>query len=158
MIKEFIAQWWMYHQNMEQYFKSIPKIHTLDYKDIVKALVENVLNCGVGEEWYKISTDIHVIDDGYYQGTQIFFVHNDTYQPCVGDYFFTHNYYGTCSGYDTLLSIIDEYNPKPATDEQVKQLMKLAFDMLRNFKPLVKYATYRKEPVHLTEEDVEWNG
>lgn len=157
MIKEFIAQWWMYHQNMEQYFKSIPEIHTLDYKDIVKALVENVLNCGA-EECYKISTDIHVIDDGDYQGTQIFFVHNDTYQPCVDDYFFTDNYYGTCSGCDTLLSIIDEYNPEPATDEQVKQLMKLAFDLLRNFKPLVKGAKYKGNSVHLTEEDVEWNG
>ena len=157
MIKEFVAQWWMYHQNMEQYFKSIPEIDSIDYEDIVKALVENVLNCGVEEERHKISTNIHVIDDGHYQGTQIFVVHRDTYHPSVDDYFFADNYYGSCSGCDTLMHIT-KYKEEPATDEQVKGLMKLAFDLLRNFKPLVKDATYRDMPVHLTEEEVEWNG
>lgn len=150
MIKEFVAQWWMYHQNMEQYFKSIPEISDIDYEDIVRALVENVLNCGV-EEWYKISTDIHVIDDGQWQGTQIFVVHRDTYHPSVDDYFFADNYYGSCSGCDTLMHIT-KHKEEPATDEQVKELMQLAFDMLRNFKPLVKDAKYRNMPVHLTEE------
>ena len=88
MIKEFVVQWWMYHQNMEQYFKSIPEIDSIDYEDIVRALVENVLNCGVEEERHKISTNIHVIDDGHYQCTQIFFVHNDKYEPYEDDYFF----------------------------------------------------------------------
>ena len=53
---------------------------------------------------------------------------------------------------------ITKYKEEPATDEQVKGLMQLAFDLLRNFKPLVKDATYRNMPVHLAEEDVEWNG
>lgn len=151
MIKEFIDQWWKHKDNMERYFKSIPKIRAIDYEDIVKALIGNVLNCEEELVRYKISTDIHVIDDGEYQGTQIFVVHNDTYQPDVDDYFFTHNYYGSCSGCDTLQSIT-QYQPKPATDEQVKELMKLAFDLLRNFKPLVEGAEYKGKSVHLTEE------
>ena len=150
MIKEFIDQWWKYKDNMERYFKSISEINAIDYEDIVKALIDNVLNCGIEEEWYKISTDIHVIDDLEYHGTQIFVVHNDTYQPDVDDYFFTHNYYGSCSGCDTLLSIVT-FCSEPATDEQVKELMKLAFDLLRNFKPLVEGAKYKGKSVHLTE-------
>lgn len=65
--------------------------------------------------------------------------------------FFAENYYGSCSGCDTLMHIT-KYKEEPATDEQVKELMQLAFDMLRDFKPLVKDAKYRNMPVHLTEE------
>lgn len=150
MIKEFIDQWWKYKDNMERYFKSISEIREIDYEDIVKALVDSVLNAGKDVKYQKLSMDIHVIDDGDYQGTQIFVVHNDIYQPDVDDYFFTHNYYGSCSGSDILQSIT-EYQSKPATDEQVKELMKLAFDLLRNFKPLVYGAKYKGKAVHLTE-------
>lgn len=151
MIKEFIFPWWENKDNMERYFRSIQKIESLEYKDIVKALVENVLNVDAGEKYYKISTDIHVIDDGDWQGTQIFIVHNDTYQPDLKDYFFANNYYGSCSGCDTLMSIT-KYSDEPATEEQIKELMTLAFDLLRSFKPFVPNATYQGLPIHLTEE------
>lgn len=152
MIKEFIFPWWENKDNMERYFRSIQKIESLEYKDIVKALVENVLNVDAGEKYYKISTDIHVIDDGDWQGTQIFIVHNDTYQPDLKDYFFANNYYGSCSGCDTLMSIT-KYSDEPATEEQIKELMTLAFDLLRSFKPFVPNATYRGRQIHLTEEE-----
>jgi hypothetical protein len=46
-----------------------------------------------------------VIDDGDYQGTQIFIIPTDTYQPSVKDYVMTDTYYGSCSGCDTLQAI-----------------------------------------------------
>lgn len=155
MIKEFIAQWWQNKDNMERYFRSIQKIGNIGYEGIVMALIENVLNVDSGETYYKISTDIHVIDDGDYQGTKIFVVHNNTYQPDLKDYFFANNYYGSCSGCDTLLGITG-YSDEPATEEQIKELMKLAFDLLRSFKPFVPNATYRGFLIHLTEEGMQW--
>lgn len=152
MIKEFISQWWQNKDNMERYFRSIQQIESVEYKDIVKALIENVLNVDADVEYCKISTDIHEIDDGYYQGMQIFVVHNNTYQPDLEDYFFANNYYGSCSGCDTLMSIT-EYSDAPATEEQIKELMTLAFDLLRSFKPFVPNATYRGRQIHLTEEE-----
>ena len=154
MIKEFISQWWKNKDNMEHYFRSIQKIGNVEYKDIVKALIENVLNVDAEEKCYKISTDIHEIDDGDYQGTQIFVVHNNTYQPDLNDYFFANNYYGSCSGCDTLMNITD-YSDMPATEEQIKELMTLAFDLLRSFKPFVPNAKYRGFPIHLTEEGMQ---
>ena len=152
MIKEFISQWWKNKDNMEHYFRSIQKIESVEYKDIVKALIENILNADADVKYYEISTDIHEIDDGDYQGMQIFIVHNNTYQPDLKDYFFANNYYGSCSGCDTLMGIT-EYSDEPATEEQIKELMTLAFDLLRSFKPFVPNATYRGLPIHLTEEE-----
>ena len=152
MIKEFISQWWENKDNMERYFRSIQKIESVEYKGIVKALIENVLNVDADVEYCKISTDIHEINDGNYQGTQIFVVHNNTYQPDLDDYFFADNYYGSCSGCDTLMSIT-KYSDEPATEEQIKELMTLAFDLLRSFKPFVPNATYRGKQIHLTEEE-----
>lgn len=150
MIKEFISKWWQNKDNIEHYFRSIQKIESLEYIDIVKALIENVLNVDAGEK-QKISTDIHEIDDGYWcQGMQMFIVRNDTKDPTLSDYFFADNYYGSCSGCDTLMGIT-KYSEKPATEEQIKKLMTLAFDLLRSFKPFVSNATYRGLPIHLTE-------
>ena len=154
MIKEFISQWWKHKDNMERYFRSIQEIRGVEYKDIVKALIVNVLNVDAVEENCKISTDIHEIDDGGYQGMQIFIIHNNNtyYEPVLTDYFFADNYYGSCSGCDTLMSIT-RYSEEPATEEQIKGLMTLAFDLLRSFRPFVYNATYRGFQIHLTEEE-----
>lgn len=126
MIKEFIYQWWKNKDNMERYFRSIQEIQSVEYIDIVKALIENVLNVDAGEKHRKISDGIHEIDDSYWcQGMQIFIIHNDTNDPALSDYFFADNYYGSCSGCDTLMSIT-KYSDKPATEEQIKKLMTLA--------------------------------
>ena len=153
MIKEFISQWWQNKDNIERYFRSIQEIESIEYKDIVKALIENVLNVDAVEKYRKISTDIHEIDDSYWcHGMQIFIVRNDTKDPALSDYFFADNYYGSCSGCDTLMGIT-KYSNKPATEEQIKELMTLAFDLLRSFKTFVPNATYRGLPIHLTEEE-----
>lgn len=148
MIKEFLEKWWKYKDNMESYFRGFEDISGVEYHGIVKALVENILNQGV--EWCKLSKEVKVIDDGDYEGTMIFIFHNDTCTPSITDYFFTHNYYGSCSGCDTLLSIVEGSGGK-ATDEQVKLLMRLAFDLLRNIKPMAADAQYDYEEIHLTE-------
>lgn len=149
MVKEFLEKWWKHKDNMESWFRGFADISEVKWHGIAMALVENILNRGV--EWCKLSNEVKVIDDGNLEGTNIFIYHNDVCVPSITDYFFTHNHYGTCSGCDTLLSIVDGYHGK-ATDEQVKLLMRLAFDLLRNIKPMAADAQYDYEEIHLTEE------
>lgn len=79
------------------------------------------------------SGNMTVIDDGNYQGTQIFIIPLDTYQPSVSDYVMTHNYYGSCSGCDTLMGI-HGYEDGLPSDEQVKEYMSLALHLVQKLK------------------------
>lgn len=74
-----------------------------------------------------------VIDDGDYQGTQIFIIPKDTYQPSVSDYIMTNTYYGSCSACDTLQGICSYVDDLP-TDEQVKAYMTLALHLVQKLK------------------------
>lgn len=60
----------------------------------------------------------------------------DVYQPEIEDYLMTHTYYGSCSGCDTLLKIIDFYEEDYPNEEQVKQLMTLSLHLIQRMKPL----------------------
>ncbi len=76
-----------------------------------------------------------VIDNGDYQGTLIYIIPRDTYQPDVEDYLVTNNYYGSCSGCDTLQAIT-EYSSKPLSNGQIEDLMTLALHLVQRLKPL----------------------
>mgnify|MGYP003662132865 CR=1 FL=1 len=76
-----------------------------------------------------------IINDGDYQGTQIFMIPTTSYQPDIDDYYFTENYYGSCSGCDTLESIICYGDGLPDKD-QLKELMGLCLHLIERFKPL----------------------
>ena len=76
-----------------------------------------------------------VIDNGDYQGTQIFLIPLDVYQPDVNQYVFTNTYYGSCSGCDTLQGILYRYYETP-DENQIKDLMQLALHLLQKCKML----------------------
>ena len=78
---------------------------------------------------------ITVIDDGNYQGTQIFIIPTNTYQPSVEDYVYTNTYYGSCSGCDTLQGI-SSYDGDEPSEEQIKDYMELALHLLQKCKML----------------------
>lgn len=61
---------------------------------------------------------VHMIDDGNYQGTLVFVVGADGYQPC--DYWYTLVSYGSCSGCDTLEAA-----------ETVEEIMTLSLHVLQ---------------------------
>lgn len=71
-----------------------------------------------------------VIDNGDYQGTQIFLIPLKTYQPSVEDYVYTNTYYGSCSGCDTL-EAINEYDDDLPREDQVSDYMILALHLLQ---------------------------
>lgn len=75
-----------------------------------------------------------VIDDGDYQGTQIFIMPLDTYQPSVEKYVYTNTYYGSCSGCDTLQAIQSWDESEKPNEEQIKDYMELALHLLQKCK------------------------
>lgn len=138
MIPEFINAWDKNKSILEDYFKSHKQIEYSSYVGLVKIVMHVVLNPYFIEEFgYRYDTEnVTIIDDGNYQGTQIFVFHKDVYQPGVGDYVFTSSYYGSCSLCDTMEGIRDLSDSDLPSEEQVREYMTLALHQIQGFKPL----------------------
>jgi hypothetical protein len=132
MISSIIEQWENNKSKLENYFRTTDQYEYCGYKQIVEKLFELCITnadeyCGFNIE------RMTVIDDGNYQGTKLFIIPKDTYQPSVDDYITTHTYYGSCSGCDTLQSICG-YDYGLPTEEQVKLYMTLALHLVQKLK------------------------
>lgn len=102
------------------------------YLYLVKKLVKTVLNCDSVYKWDAES--IVEIDNGDYQGTLLFVIPRNTFQPSEYDYLMTYIGYGSCGFCDTLMAIKDlGYSAdKYPTEDQVKDYMVLMKDILTN--------------------------
>lgn len=128
MIKEIAQQW---DKNKDKLQESFQKAKPSSYGDIFKQLFELVLT----DKEYD-TNEIVNIDHGHYQGTEIFIIHEEGYQPSADSYLVAAVYYGSCSGCDTLQAIdSDSYEDVP-TEDQVKQYMTLALHIVQGIKPL----------------------
>lgn len=94
--------------------------HPEGYIDIVRLVVEHIAEEG---EYHPDPQRIHQIDDGDYQGTLVFVIGAEGYQP--HDYWYVRVSYGSCSGCDTLQGITD-YSGESPTAEQVNDYWALA--------------------------------
>ena len=128
MIKEIISQWEDKKKVLEEWFKTTPQTEYDTYGKIVKALFTYVI------KGYNIDK-ITIIDDGDYQGTQLFIIPFDCYRPSASEYLITHTYYGSCSGCDTLLGI-QGYSDELPSEEQVKEYMTLALHLVQKLQKL----------------------
>lgn len=105
------------------------------YEDLIKMVVEIILNKGSESgSHYVWSTDIQEIDDGDYQGSLLYIIHRDCYQPDKSDYLITAVEYGSCSYCDTLQRIQSLHYGVCPTDEQTKEYMDLCRDMVVSMK------------------------
>lgn len=134
MITELVKQWEENKNKLEEYFKTTKQDEYGNYETIVKKIFELCIPKATDYNGWNLE-NMTVIDDGNYQGTQIFIIPTDTYQPSVEDYVMTDTYYGSCSGCDTLQSI-SEYDYDLPTDEQVKEYMTLALHLVQKLKRL----------------------
>jgi len=104
-----------------------------EYKDLVKLVVETVRD----EDEYD-SPDpgrIHEINDGDYQGTLVYVIGANGYQPST--YWAVTVGYGSCSGCDTLQSILDyRVDDDPLNDEEVNKLWTLAFHVVQRLRDI----------------------
>ncbi len=133
MITDIIQKWEENKSKLEEYFKNTEQKEYSEYKTIVKKIFELVVNTSIDRDDNFDINGMTVIDDGDYQGTQIFIVHKDTYQPSVGDYVVTDTYYGSCSGCDTLQAISDYDDGRPS-ESQLKEYMALALHLVQKMR------------------------
>ena len=113
-----------------------------DYDDLIYMVIDNILNKDGDEEneacevaWSK---DIAKIDDGDFQGTILYLIHRETYQPNECEYLITYIGYGSCCVCDTLQRIqcddnYDNKDKKPSKG-QVNDYMTLCRDIVTRFK------------------------
>jgi hypothetical protein len=139
MIESFVSAFMAAKPRLEATFAAQ---HPESYKDIVRAVVET-LN---PDDDYGLpdSERIHVIDDGEYQGTLLFIIAANSYQP--SDYWFVKVSYGSCSACDTLQSIRDDFPWDGDSDDdsfgatptpsQVAGYMTLALHIVQGLKKL----------------------
>lgn len=135
MLKILYEKWEKNRDALKYKISRIGDVSALEYEDLVKLTFSTIYNEGSGEEIYPyghLALDyVTVIDNGDYQGTLLFVIPFKTYQPSESEYLMTYVGYGSCSGCDTLMSIID-YTSEPPTEEQVSDLLTLCKDIVTN--------------------------
>lgn len=135
MEKEIIRRWEANKEHLREYLQTNPQSEYNEYEKLVGILVRECLNYELKEGDWKLAADFNVIDHGEYQGTQIFLLHKDTYQPSENQYYVFDNYYGSCSGCDTLQGI-SQYDSKVPSDGQLDAYMSLLLHMIQRMKCL----------------------
>ena len=143
MLKYCLRKWDANKGILEKRLKTDISLNSCDYENLVKLVVECVLNPGDdGLEWD--AENITVVDDGDYQGTQLFLIPLSTYQPSESEYLMTFVDYGSCSGCDTLQAI-QEWKDSLLTERQVKDFMSLCKDLVTNIIKPYNYGWRFKE-------------
>ena len=109
-----------------------------DYNDIVKLVCRYIFNENVTDKDPMINVDgITMIDNGGYQGTLLFMMPFDTYQPAEYEYLMTYVGYGSCSGCDNLqrlqrIQSAEMCNNVNSTDDLTSGYMALCKDVVSN--------------------------
>lgn len=145
MIQEFVKAWDANRDKLREYIATHNQEDYDSYEKLLKALLDIVVNP------YMVSIDklefntnnIHKIDDGCYQGDVMFFI------QCLGsnsptDYVWVWQWYGSCSGCDTLLGI-SRYEDGLPNEQQVSKYMTLELHLLQRFRWLIDNKEYMAE-------------
>ena len=133
MIKFCKDQWDANRERLEEALRDDTQLNKCDYKYLLSLVVTHILNPGlVSFEQGWSAKNITVIDDGDYQGTLMFLIPKDCYQPDESEYLLTFVNYGSCSGCDTLMGIQGWDDSKPTTEQQLKDYMALCKDLVMN--------------------------
>ncbi len=134
MLKILVRKWDENKEKLQHELSTRESVKLYEYKDLVKLTFEVIYN--VGEVWDHNQLDLNhmtEIDNGDYQGTLLYLIPFDSYQPSEYEYLMTYVGYGSCSGCDTLKSIRGEWGGDGGlTKSQVKKFMKLCKDILTN--------------------------
>ena len=137
MIKICLEAWDKYSGELEAWYRSlsVEDLNSLSYKGITTKVFGMVSR--YMEEDGKVVIDkldlynIVEIDNGDYQGTLLYLVPFDTYQPNEHEYLMTYIGYGSCSCCDTLqgLELCGDYTENEY-ENTIKGHMTLARDIL----------------------------
>lgn len=140
MVQHLVKQWEENKHNLKEYFKTTKQSEYWSYESIVKKIFELCLLEADNYSGFDIDK-MTVIDDGDYQGTKIFIIPKDTYQPSEYEYVVTNVDYGSCSVCDTLEGICDNKDGLP-NDKQVEEYMTLALHIVQKLKWLEEESNF----------------
>lgn len=128
MIQKFID---CFNENKGSLEKKYAAAHPESYKEIVKDVVSVLRD---KDDYEKPDPErIVEIDHGDYQGTLLYVIGAEGYQP--SDYWYVMVSYGSCSGCDTLQGI-REYSDAIPTEEQAKDYMTLALHIVQGIRKM----------------------
>jgi len=132
MIDTFVKVWDNHKDELkDKYSKELPDSYSTIVEDIVKMI--NGHFDEYSDDYEKPDPErITVIDHGDYQGTQLYIIASDDYQPSTFWHCFVD--YGSCSGCDTLEAIV-EYDDE-VTQKKVDEIMSLALHIIQGMKSL----------------------
>ena len=130
MIKQFTDAWFSHKHLVQEQFTAA---HPESYIDVVRAVVEMISAAINGAFDAPDPQRIHEIDDGEYQGTLVYVIGENDYQP--DKYWYVKVGYGSCSLCDTLESI-REYSDSAPTAEQIQRYMTLALHIVQGLREM----------------------
>ena len=112
METKFIERFDNKRHEIKEYLASLLDIckNDIDYDDIVRIVID-AIHEGHGDPNPEA---IHAIDDGDYQGTLLFVIPEDSYNPY--DYWYVKVMYWSCSACDTLQGVLDSDNRNQQLD------------------------------------------
>lgn len=157
MLKILAEQWCKNNNQLKNYLKdNYEKLNSLIYKDIVKIAFEQIYENKLEALDLEHITEI---DNGDYQGTLLFIIPFNTYQPSHYEYLMTYIDYGSCSCCDTLQSLqatdYNYYEDEGQTKEKkINGFMYLCKDILCNTIKPYNSGWYRAEQWSETQ----WDG
>lgn len=134
MIDKFVKAWDANKSQLKAYLSSHKMRDYDQYELLVKALFKEVINpylAKCDDDTFDLSR-MTIIDDGQYQGTYLFIIPKDTYQPCYDDYVMTYSYYGSCSGCDAILAITDYEDNALPDEKQANEFFTLCLHLLQH--------------------------
>ena len=133
MIKIMKGKWAMNKDELRKVLATNTKLNSCEYLDLVKTTFSVIYNSDETEYGSVLDLDrITQIDNGDYQGTLLFLIPFESYQPSETDYLMTFVGYGSFSGCDTLLNIQAGTYNEPPTETQLREYMALCKDIIAN--------------------------
>lgn len=134
MIKILYDRWNENKGKLQKALEERTDLDELGYLELVKLSFDTIFNSSPNRYGENLDIkNIHAIDDGPYQGTLVYLIPFDTYQPSEADYLMTYVGYGSCSGCDTLLHIQAEYRAERlSAEKRIGMFMMLCLDIIRN--------------------------
>ena len=154
MLKVLVEKWEKNRDKLRHELETRTDIRGMEYKDLVKLTFGVIYNDN--EEVSRVNVKrITEINDGSFQGTLLYLIPLDWYQPSENEYLMTYVGYGSCSGCDTLQSIFSfDYDEGVLKAKQVAELMVLCKDIITNtIKPYNYGWRYEGKFDHVEEEE-----
>lgn len=142
MLKILLEKWDKNKGLLEEKLRNKPMNYK--YKDLVKLTFDTIYNSDKTNYWDKMRI-VKTVGGKEYSGDYVFLLNFGHDDEKVETMLITYVEYGSCSGCDTLLRIIEWHEGKKPDENQLKDLMLLCKDIITNtVKPFNKGWNYKE--------------